>query len=305
MPAVDVDTPIQDCFPSTNLHVNQSEPCLVTSRIQDSSPSCSISSVSSESKNSKRLQESFSFLPPTAYRSEQTEYSGQQAGRPIERTPIYVSPFRSVRRMKEPFPLVLPTSPSFESSVSNRKETKTLQSPIGLRDLRHCRSDQHLAPESPDFLPNPRLSGSHASDAFPSTGCISPKRNVDIGKTSETNTCACTPGSRVKGGSPSSSTDSSETGMSCEASSKLKKRTRTDTISSEASWMPGSLSYFETWLQGVPMEESPGHENPKSKEANRRKFQIVQHGCRPLDLRIDTQAANESVVSLHGSLPMQ
>ncbi|KAL1870100.1 hypothetical protein Plec18167_007618 [Paecilomyces lecythidis] len=74
-----------------------------------------------------------------------------------------------------------------------------------------------------------------------------------------------------------------------------KKRTRSGTFSSEASWVPANLSYCETWLQGVPLS-TPDRLDEKAKEMNRRKCQIVQQGRKPPDLRIDTQIANKEPV---------
>ncbi|RDW86187.1 uncharacterized protein DSM5745_02829 [Aspergillus mulundensis] len=58
-------------------------------------------------------------------------------------------------------------------------------------------------------------------------------------------------------------------------SSAATQRSRSGTVSSEGSWVPSSLSYCETWLQGAPME-SVKDEAGTSTVSNRRKFQIVQ-----------------------------
>ena len=50
-------------------------------------------------------------------------------------------------------------------------------------------------------------------------------------------------------------------------------RTRAGTTSSVASWVPDNFSYCQNWLQGVETVDVKGQ---KSKEVNRRKFQIVQ-----------------------------
>lgn len=92
-------------------------------------------------------------------------------------------------------------------------------------------------------------------------------------------------------------------------STKVHKRSRTTTVSSAASWVPENLTYCEDWLQRVPLE-TPERKDGKARDINRRKFQIVQqtgddfpisrpsHQLRkPHDLSIDTDAANNPVVS--------
>lgn len=86
-------------------------------------------------------------------------------------------------------------------------------------------------------------------------------------------------------------------------SGDTKTRTRNDTFSSEASWVPANLSYCETWLQGVPLS-TPDRLDGKTKEMNRRKCQIVQQGRKPVNLRIDTQIANQQPVVRYSSLPL-
>ncbi|KAL3468802.1 hypothetical protein BJX99DRAFT_242681 [Aspergillus californicus] len=58
-------------------------------------------------------------------------------------------------------------------------------------------------------------------------------------------------------------------------SSAASQRSGSGTVSSEGSWVPSSLSYCETWLQGAPMD-SAGNNTAKTSISNRRKFQIVQ-----------------------------
>lgn len=118
---------------------------------------------------------SLSFLSSGMSRSETNEQLPAPSRRALEKVPVTVSPFRSVRQMKEPFQLKLPHSPSFENSLvmsnslsnrevkENKSQPRSLQSPIGLPPLRTCRSDQTLvagALETFGLLPSPTLSES-------------------------------------------------------------------------------------------------------------------------------------------------
>lgn len=346
-----------DSFPAYHPgHYNQSQPCL-----QDNGPPFSPSSVYSRASRTSRSYGSLSFLPSTSYRSESAEQPIATSWRATERAPVYISPFRSVRQMKEPFQLKLPSSPSCENSysfASSKEQPRMLQSPIGLRPQRSCRSDQHLvagALESFGLMPSPSLLESRIQlkpDSSP------PKREVEgDDEQSAMTKCSCTPSDRLcelcvvssyEGQMPSGATEQKETGMTTEpsnlvdeecwgvekpeepgtevtenippedpmpnptstpltqftevkstpgSSGNTKKRTRTGTVSSAASWVPGDLSYCESWLQGVPLD-TPERNDEKAVEANRRKCQIVQqtsHSRKP-NLRIDTEVANQSVV---------
>lgn len=80
-------------------------------------------------------------------------------------------------------------------------------------------------------------------------------------------------------------------------SSTEGQRTRADTESSDASWLPSNLSYCETWLQGVPVEMmDAGGQNSKDEFANRRKFQIIQKSPPPSVESFDVVASDEPVV---------
>jgi hypothetical protein len=371
MPSVEVDLPMGDTFiPYRPGYMSQNQPFL-----QDSYPPYSPSSVYSRTS---RSYGSLSFLPSTVYRSESADQSFASSRRATERAPVYISPFRSVRQMKEPFQLKLPSSPSCEPSnnPSSKEQPRTLQSPIGFRPLRSCRSDQHLvagALESFGLLPSPSLSDSR----IPSKPNVFPPKQEtesDDNKGALTK-CSCTPPDRLcelcvvssyEGQTATRSTNPSEdtdmimgtpnvdgegSGESEEkqeepaaekplpqeplvditealspedpcpnptstpltqfteskstpgSSGKSKKRTRTGTVSSAASWAPGDLTYCESWLQGVSLE-TPERKDEKAREANRRKCQIVQQtnqSRKPVNLRIDTQAANHSVVCLFPS----
>lgn len=327
MPAVEVELPLGDSFLSNQPGHMNSQPFF-----QDNGLPLSPSTYSQGSR-SRRSHGSLSFLPSTTY-----EQPTAVSRRIMERAPVYISPFRSVRQMKEPFQLKLPSSPSFDNNSSNHSRSKEskdlkerpreLQSPIGLRPLRSCRSDQNLvagALETFGLLPSPSLSDSRVPTRldFPlkrETGSFErdspvntspsipdeepPHRFEDpLPKPSKASPSE-DPLQNLTSTPPTHSTESKSPG----SSGKSKKRTRAGTVSSAASWAPGNLSYCESWLQGVPLE-TPDRKDEKAREVNRRKFQIVQqneeaeqmsrlnHVRKAANLRIDTQAANHSVVS--------
>lgn len=355
MPSVGVDIPMYDSFRPSTAHLNPTQPCWASTQstmAHDNSPSYSVSSI--YSRRSKQSQGSLSFLPSTVYRSEQSEYYSSQNRRPSIRGNIYVSPFRSVRRMKEPFQLVLPASPSFESHLSSGKENRRLEPPIGFPTLRASRSDQHLvagALESFGLLPSPSLSDSRVLDSpssvdrsvsefdskndqespttnlsfscdrKPCEGCVSlssetkeeqleteqAMSDIEIetptvvehrqsdGKPEDGNDMVYDSNPEVIDQLASLPMESAETNPSSGIPGNSKKRTRSGTFSSEASWVPANLSYCETWLQGVPTSTLDRLDG-KSKEINRRKCQIVQQGGKHVDLRINTQIANQQPV---------
>ncbi|KAH8703761.1 hypothetical protein BGW36DRAFT_289052 [Talaromyces proteolyticus] len=357
MPGVEVQLPsIGDSLlahhPSTVNDIHQ--PCFENTNYHST---LSTASVLSHTSRPRRSHGSLSFLSSSGCRSDFLDLPLPSSRRAMDRATVNISPFRSVRQMKEPFQLKLPSSPSFDpghfqpvsnrDSKENKPQTRTLQSPIGLRPLRSCRSDQNLvagALQTFGLLPSPSLSDSrimakvertepviqdepsvtkctcslnnercgvciietygserkpptdpedapNAADTekiarvheelFPPPGFIDPKSTPHLGST-------------VVKPSPSSSTSSN------------KKRTRTATVSSATSWVPGDLSYCESWLQRVPLE-TPERNDEKAREANRRKFQIIQQideplssgnrsqSRRPVDLSIDTNAANNLV----------
>ena len=68
-------------------------------------------------RTSRHYPTSLSFVPaPTLPRAEFHDHSMPLPRRPADRGASCISPFRSVRRMKEPFQLMLPTSPVSASS---------------------------------------------------------------------------------------------------------------------------------------------------------------------------------------------
>lgn len=175
MPSVEVELPIMGhsfthphSYGHGTMHFNQTY-------IPDSVYPLSPSSIYSQPPSRpRRSHGSLSFLSTGMSRSESHEHLPAPSRRTLEKAPVTVSPFRSVRQMKEPFQLKLPHSPSFEnnlmsSSLSNREakedksQPRSLQSPIGLPPLRTCRSDQNLvagALETFGLLPSPTLSES-------------------------------------------------------------------------------------------------------------------------------------------------
>ncbi|KAJ9202964.1 hypothetical protein DTO207G8_1964 [Paecilomyces variotii] len=258
--------------------------------------------------------------------------------------------------MKEPFQLVLPTSPSLESTRCSRKGSRKESPPNRFPTLRACHSDQHLvvgALESFGLLPSPSLSDSrmlgpsspversesefdvksdrsspiiiqsYSSDGKSCDGSADstcePKQEQlatskavsDVEMELETPTVVEHHQSDIKREDGNEMTDdsapevtdkvasppaeSTEYDTSPGTSGDTKTRSRNDTFSSEASWVPANLSYCETWLQGVPLS-TPDRLDGKTKEMNRRKCQIVQQGRKPVNLRIDTQIANQQPV---------
>ncbi|KAL3453998.1 hypothetical protein BJX65DRAFT_301795 [Aspergillus insuetus] len=264
-------------------------------------------------------QNSLSFIPSTSPRSEQSEYTTSQSRRIADRGAACISPFRSVRKMKEPFQLRLPTSPSIENGSSYSADARmTLRQPES-RSLRAWRSDQNLMASSLEtfgLLPSPPLSDSHTPQASPSSTYFSSNPGRGI-KSFPLTTGHCTPHALATDISaqhhsnestnvhmahsnlvrqyemgdgqfipsttdlgcmspPATCSDTDSVGTrNFSGSSAATHRSRSGTVSSEGSWVPSSLSYCETWLQGAPndsAEEEPG----KSTVLNRRKFQIVQ-----------------------------
>ncbi|KAL2831200.1 hypothetical protein BDW59DRAFT_8404 [Aspergillus cavernicola] len=276
-------------------------------------------------------QSPLSFIPSTSPRFGQCEYTTSQPKRPTDRGLACISPFRSVRKMKEPFQLRLPTTPSFENNFVSTKESRVTLRPPEIRTLRAWRSDQNLMASSLEtfgLLPSPPLSDSHTSQASPASTYFSSKPGSEVEKDPEAeNGCSCLPqtascgrctpqtpttdisalDNQVKatnvhmahsnfvrqfglgnGQFTPATTDSgcmsptptcsdvdSVGNRNFSGSSVATQRGRSGTVSSEGSWVPSSLSYCETWLQGAPIE-SAGIEAGKSAVSNRRKFQIVQ-----------------------------
>lgn len=125
-------------------------------------------------RRSRQLPSSLSFIPSSAGpRSESHEHSTSMPRRPVDRGPVCMSPFRSVRRMKEPFQLVLPTSPASFDGVPQFSDEKS-RSPKLFSDhtLRTWRSDQNLTSanlEAFGLLPSPPMSDSRPASTEPRT----------------------------------------------------------------------------------------------------------------------------------------
>ncbi|OJJ34187.1 hypothetical protein ASPWEDRAFT_29351 [Aspergillus wentii DTO 134E9] len=145
-------------------------------------------------------QSSLSFMP-SAPRPEHSEYTTSQSRRQGDRGPICISPFRSVRRMKQPFQLVLPTSPSIDSSPSLGKESRTSRRLSGNPTLRTWRSDGNLMVKGLfSLLPSPPLSDSPVShpSPCPSSTYFSPKPESEPENDEVvTNPCGCRPEAKL------------------------------------------------------------------------------------------------------------
>ncbi|KAL4924900.1 uncharacterized protein BDV17DRAFT_201811 [Aspergillus undulatus] len=294
-------------------------------------------------------QSSLSFVPSTSPRLEEAEYTLSQPRRTTDRSTACISPFRSVRRMKEPFQLRLHASPSIETSPATVRELRLASRPPEIRTLRAWRSDQNLMASSLEpfgLLPSPPLSDLQPSQASPASTYFSSKPGSEIGHDGETEDCTCLPErapcNRCTPQTPATdvsvedqTTDATNVHMAhsnfvrqCElgngqftpaatnsgcmsppatcldvdsvgkrnfpGSSAGTHRSRSGTVSSEGSWVPSSLSYCETWLQGAPMD-SPSIETGKSMVSNRRKFQIVQQSPDAVDWK---RAHNDAVLAV-------
>ncbi|KAJ5555111.1 hypothetical protein N7461_003581 [Penicillium sp. DV-2018c] len=113
-----------------------------------------------------RPMPSLSFAPsPQMPRIESHDFSASLSRRPAERAPACMSPFRSVRRMKEPFQLMLPTSPaSLDGAAPGfpEKPHRQFKAPAE-HTLRTWRSDQNLTCgnlQGFGLLPSPPISES-------------------------------------------------------------------------------------------------------------------------------------------------
>ncbi|KAJ5594045.1 uncharacterized protein N7459_000253 [Penicillium hispanicum] len=123
-------------------------------------------------RRSRQFPTSLSFVPsPAAPRLESHDYSTSLPRRPAERGPVCISPFRSVRRMKEPFQLMLPSSPASCDGTSTFPSKPTRESkPSGGHTLRTWRSDQNLTSAGMaafGLLPSPPMSESRPASTGP------------------------------------------------------------------------------------------------------------------------------------------
>lgn len=67
--------------------------------------------------------------------------------------------------------------------------------------------------------------------------------------------------------------------------------------SKDIEWASDNLSYCESWLQNVPAG-APERNDDQSSDPIRRKCQMIEPTRKPVDLRIDAEAANKSMVQL-------
>ncbi|KAH1347733.1 hypothetical protein KXX33_002200 [Aspergillus fumigatus] len=131
----------------------------------------------------KQMTSSLSFIPPTLPRPEPVpDLTAPQSRRQADRGPICISPFRSVQKMKEPFQLRLPGSPSLENITAAARESKAARPMSGNRTLRTWRSDLNLASSLETFglLPSPPLSDSRDSRPSTSSTYFSPKPDSEM-----------------------------------------------------------------------------------------------------------------------------
>ncbi|KAF9888384.1 hypothetical protein FE257_008662 [Aspergillus nanangensis] len=130
----------------------------------------------------QQAQNSLSFIPSTSPRPEYTEYTTAQQRRPVDRGSACISPFRSVRRMKQPFQLRLPASPSTENNLPSPISARDSRTPSGNHSLRTWRSDGNLMMTSLEtfgLLPSPPLSDCRTSQASPTSMYFSPRTESD------------------------------------------------------------------------------------------------------------------------------
>ncbi|KAJ5623408.1 hypothetical protein N7490_012013 [Penicillium lividum] len=152
----------QDCYSSAPSHDAMSIP--------DPIPSPRRWSPTYQPRRRSRQFPTLSFVPsPTLYREAHDSSATSLSRRPASRGPPIISPFRSVRRMKEPFQLMLPSSPvSCDSAPAFRPKSTRESKPPGGHTLRHWRSDQNLTSSSMSafgLLPSPPISESRAGSA--------------------------------------------------------------------------------------------------------------------------------------------
>lgn len=340
--------------PSRATHLNQRSPSYYATTQNTMHPSDAVPprySAPFQPWKTNRLQSSSSFGPTTTAGPTQLEHTSIQKRRsPSDHEPLSISPFRSVRRMKEPFELKLPASPKSPTG----KDPWSPRPPSRERTLRPWRSDQNIKASSMEtygLLPSPPLSASPVSDPpnKPSSIDVLPKGEPSlVGGYEAFETCrykrenkpweSCPlpqaeefpemppsdgiinvhlahsdiyEGHQFKESNspplatypehmpPSTSPLIDKSGKEDANGSPGPQRTREGTVSSDNSFVPNDVSYFETWLQGVPAERMDiDDENPGAGLANRRKFQIVQKSPRPPRDGLSMRPPDKPVVSL-------
>ncbi|PYI27586.1 hypothetical protein BP00DRAFT_450100 [Aspergillus indologenus CBS 114.80] len=295
---------------------------------------------------------SLSFVPSSVPRMEQPEYTTAQPRTSSERPPVYMSPFRSVRKMKQPFELRLPSSPSTESLAASGKESPLSRKPSKTRTLRPWRSDQNLRVTSIDsfgLLPSPPLSDTRSPHDSPSfyfspkpesesdysqkspngCGCVAGRESCrdcytspqseprqapkdvkgsphvrmahsHLARQCETSDGQLTPASTYseRMSSPAPYSDYEPIGKRSFSNSSIGAgRSRSGTVSSDGSWAPSSLSYWEPWLQRAPVEGAEG-QGERLKELNRRRIQIVQKSPPPPPRKVELKAARPAMYAV-------
>ncbi|CAG8084099.1 unnamed protein product [Penicillium olsonii] len=371
-----------------------------TSPMADPIPSPRRWSPTYQPRRRSKQVPSLSFVPsPDMPRIETHNLSGPSPRKPAERSPACMSPFRSVRRMKEPFQLRLPVSPASMDGGPTNFPDKPARSPRprGGHSLRTWASDQNLKCDigGLGLLPSPPMSESRPSSAGPESSYFSfsstesndtepdtsqricdincdiredpnedlnddqhqvkhsdetdrvvqvaetndqiveelespqsnyaeedltptasgfniddtlrrqPHRSSDWNNQPRTDVMniheahselarQCESGNEGNTKPPSETHESPLKSPSSAYSSKdlppgrspRPQRSRTATVSSQASWDPREISDCERWLQGVPTDGLSDEGSPTREFNNRRKFQIVENDPPMPDLDI-------------------
>ncbi|KAL4942230.1 hypothetical protein BDV06DRAFT_167051 [Aspergillus oleicola] len=180
-------------------YVNRSVPTYsLTSQEQTSRPHPAFPRYSPNVQPWKRQQpqNNLSFIRSTSPCLEEPEYTISQSKRPTDRSATCISPFRSVRKMKEPFQLRLPSSPSLEANQAATRESRLASRPPEIRTLRPWRSDQNLMVSSLEtfgLLPSPPISDLQQSQPSPASTYFSSKPGSEIGHDEEAEDCTCLP----------------------------------------------------------------------------------------------------------------
>lgn len=143
-----------------------------TVRMGDPIPSPRRWSPTYQPRRRSKQVPSLSFVPsPVMPRVESHDYSASMPRKAIDRNMACMSPFRSVRRMKEPFQLMLPSSPASLDDGPSAFAERPARSPRpwAARSLRTWRSDQNIKCDlgGLGLLPSPPISESRPSSAGP------------------------------------------------------------------------------------------------------------------------------------------
>ncbi|KAJ5624553.1 hypothetical protein N7510_000862 [Penicillium lagena] len=150
-------------------------------------------------RRSRQYPNSLSFIPsPALPQSETHEQAPSLRRRLATRAPLTISPFRSVRKMKEPFQLMLPSSPvSLESAPTFGDKSLESGDPVAGLTLRTWRSDQNLTSASLEafgLLPSPPISDSRPASVGAEESYFDSKPESDTNTEVETVDDDATPG---------------------------------------------------------------------------------------------------------------